>query len=145
MSEGNEVSDPVHKDPVASGEMQFLESEGGQGQWRYTVRSPSFRPPTDVFETEQDLIVRVEIAGMQDRDIDIELDNRVLSIHGVRPDIAARRAYHQMEIRFGEFTVELELPVPILADQVQAVYENGFLMITMPKERPLHIHVETEE
>lgn len=143
MSEGNEVTDPVNKDPVASDEMQFMESEGRQ--WRFSVRSPSFRPPTDVFETEQELIVRVEIAGMQDRDINIELDNRLLSIHGVRPDIAARRAYHQMEIRFGEFHVELELPVAILSDQVRAVYENGFLLITLPKSQSLHIRVENED
>lgn len=139
MSEGNVISGPANNGPFISGEMQYAESEAGQ--WRYSVRSASFRPPTDVFETELAVVVRVEIAGMQDKDISIELDKRVLSIHGIRPEMAARRAYHQMEIRFGEFDVNIELPVPILDDQVKAIYENGFLLITLPKERPMHIRV----
>lgn len=124
-------------------EMQF--SETGQEHWRLTIRTAAWRPPTDVYETEETVIVRVEIAGMCDDDFTIELDGRYLSIRGTRPDAAERRAYHQMEIRFGEFCSEVELPVQVISEQVQAVYDNGFLRVTLPKARPRHIHFEEIE
>jgi HSP20 family protein len=131
------------KDRIGSDEMQFMDS--GPAQWHITIRSPLWRPPTDVFETEEKIIVRVEIAGMREQDFILELDGRMLSIRGVRPDVSARRAYHQMEIRFGEFSIEIELPVAVVAQQVEAVYENGFLLVSLPKARPLQIRIEDRE
>ena len=99
------------------------------------MRSPAWRPPTDVYESEEAVIVRVEIAGMHETDFSIILDGRYLSIRGVRQDVAERRAYHQMEIRFGEFNVDVEMPAAIDVENVQATYQNGFLKIVLPKVR----------
>jgi HSP20 family protein len=104
-----------------------------------SMRSPAWRPPTDVYETEEAVIVRVEIAGMHETDFSIILDGRYLSIRGVRQDVAERRAYHQMEIRFGEFNVDVEMPATIDVENVQAIYQNGFLKIVLPK---VHIRIE---
>ena len=52
--------------------------------WRLSLRSTSWRPPTDVYEVDDDLIVRVEIAGMREEDFSIELNGRILSIRGMR-------------------------------------------------------------
>ena len=109
--------------------------------WRLTMRPPTWRPPTDVYEMDNNLVVRVEIAGMREGDFAIELNGRFLIVRGVRQDIAERRAYHQMEIRFGEFSIEIELPSHIEADQVQAIYHNGFLRIMLPKSRPRQIPI----
>jgi HSP20 family protein len=109
--------------------------------WRLSIRSPSWQPPADVYEAEDNLIVRVEIAGMREEDFAIELNGRILSIRGVRQDFPGRRAYHQMEIRFGEFSVELELPCNVDAGQVQAVYERGFLRVQLPKVQPRQINI----
>jgi HSP20 family protein len=109
--------------------------------WRLTTRPHAWRPPTDVYETDENIIVRVEIAGMREDDFLIELNGRFLSIRGSRQDVSERRAYHQMEIRFGEFIIELELPVPIETDQVQAIYDNGLLRVTLAKAQPRHIPV----
>ena len=103
------------------------------------MRSPAWRPPTDVYETEDAVIVRVEIAGMHETDFSIVLDGRYLSIRGVRQDIPERRAYHQMEILFGEFSVDVEMPVAVDAENVQAIYQNGFLKIMLPK---VHLRIE---
>jgi HSP20 family protein len=103
------------------------------------MRSPAWRPPTDVFETEDLVIVRVEIAGMHETDFSIVLDGRYLSIRGVRQDVPERRAYHQMEIRFGEFVVDVEMPASVDAENVNAIYQNGFLKIILPK---VHIRIE---
>lgn len=118
------------------------------GDSRLNLRSPLWRPPTDVYETEDVFVARVEIAGMRDEDFTIELDGRDLLIRGVRPELSGSanltgaRAYHQMEIRFGEFSLEFELPGGVVAEGVQAIYENGFLVVTLPKARPRQISVE---
>jgi HSP20 family protein len=79
---------------------------------------------------------------MLENDFSIILDGRYLSVRGMRSDILERRAYHQMEIRFGEFVSEVELPYQILASEIEAVYSNGFLQIRLPKARPVRISVE---
>lgn len=104
-----------------------------------TMRSPAWRPPTDVYETEDAVIVRVEIAGMHETDFSIVLDGRDLSIRGIRQDVPERRAYHQMEIRYGEFSVDVEMPAAVDVENVQAIYQNGFLKIMLPK---VHIRIE---
>ena len=134
------ISDPQMNDYPSSKELQFMDS--GLSHWRLTIRSPLWRPPTDVYETDDAVVVRVEVAGMREEDIAIELVGRSLSIRGSRPDTSTRRAYHQMEIRFGEFSIEMELPVPVASEQVAAAYNNGFLIVTLPKSRPLQVPVE---
>jgi HSP20 family protein len=113
--------------------------------WRFSSRPSSWRPPTDVFETDETIIVRVEIAGMREEDFMIELDGKVLAIRGLRPDIPERRAYHQMEIRFGEFGVEVELPALVDLEQAQADYDNGFLRVILPKSLPRQIRIEESD
>lgn len=140
MFDLNTLSDGLGKDRLGSAEIQFMDS--GPGQWRLTIRSPLWRPPTDVFETDESIVVRVEIAGMRDEDFTIELDGRLLTIRGLRQDLIARRAYHQMEIRYGEFSIELEVPAQVDVRQVEAIYDNGFLLVTLPKARPLQIRIE---
>jgi HSP20 family protein len=121
-----------------SDESQLL---GSGKRWRNSVRSHIWRPPTDVFETEQAVIVRVEIAGMREDDFSISLSGDQLTVRGNRPDIQERRAYQQMEIFFGEFNVEVNLPAPILADNVVAEYQDGFLRLMFPKDKPKKIQV----
>ena len=120
--------------------MQFMDASFSH--WRLTMRSPTWRPPTDVFETENALIVRIEIAGLHESEFSIQLDGRYLTINGTRPDVSERRAYHQMEIHFGEFSVDLEIPFNVIADSIEAVYNNGFLRVTLPKAQPTQIDIE---
>lgn len=114
----------------------------GSVQWRMRMRSSAWRPPTDLFETEESIVVRVEIAGMDEDDFNIELTDHILSIHGYRQDVQEERAYHQAEIRFGEFNIEIHLPVPVETRAVEAKYKNGFLRVTLPKARSAQIRVE---
>lgn len=111
-------------------------------RWRVLSRPHAWRPPTDVYEIEEAIIVRIEVAGMRESDFSISLVGKSLSIRGVRQDTAERRAYHQMEIPFGEFHTEIELNVPILPDKVDATYSDGFLRITLPLAQPKRIKVE---
>ena len=108
----------------------------------WQVRSHVWSPPTDQYETEEAYVVRVEIAGMQEDDFEISLENNNLFISGSRPDFPERRAYHQMEICFGKFESALGLPGPVTIEQVKAEYKDGFLTIILPKAIPNQFKVE---
>ena len=138
MEELDLKSEPIH--PIWY-HREDSQTVSGKKRWRNGVRSPIWRPPTDVFETEQAVIVRVEIAGMREEDFSISLTGDQLTVRGNRPDIQERRAYHQMEIFFGEFTVEVKLPAQVLADEVIAEYQAGFLRLVFPKDKTKKIQV----
>jgi HSP20 family protein len=111
-------------------------------RWRIISRPHAWRPPTDVYETNDAIIIRVEVSGMRESDFIISQVERNLTIRGVRQDTSERRSYHQMEIAFGEFATEIELPFMVLSDKVEATYRDGFLHITLPIAQPKHIKVE---
>ena len=96
------------------------------------VRS-TWSPPTDMYETEENCVIKLEIAGMRDEDFEVAFEKNILTISGTRPDLNERRAYHQMEIRFGKFEIEVEIPVAVNIEQATAGYQDGFLMIVLPK------------
>ncbi len=110
--------------------------------WRVTVRPQYWRPPTDLFELEDRYQVRVEIAGMREEDFEITLDETILTIRGTRQDTPERRAYHQLEINYGEFVTAVEIPGLYTAAEVVAEYVNGFLWITLPKPQPKTIKID---
>lgn len=107
----------------------------------HIARPHNWRPPTDLIELEDRYLVRVEIAGVNESDFTVTLDQNLLCIQGVRTDISERRAYHQMEINFGEFYSSVELPGPIDSQAVTAEYIQGLLWVFLPKTGPTHISI----
>jgi HSP20 family protein len=97
------------------------------------VRSSVWSPPTDVYETEENYVIKVEIAGMREEDFEVGFDNNILMIIGYRSDLNERRAYHQMEIRFGRFEIAAEIPTAANMEKATAEYKDGFLTIMLPK------------
>lgn len=100
----------------------------------WQVRSNIWNPPTDQYEIDDAYVVRMEIAGMREEEFDISLENNFLVISGSRLDLSERRAYQQMEIRFGKFASAISLPGPVNVDNTHAEYKDGFLVIVLPKE-----------
>jgi HSP20 family protein len=100
----------------------------------WQVRSNAWSPPTDQYEIEDAYVVRMEIAGMREDDFDVSIENNILFISGSRLDLSERRAYQQMEIRFGKFASAISLPGPVNIDITHAEYKDGFLVIVLPKE-----------
>jgi len=134
-------SDPTGQNKFASEESPEFSADGLY--WRLVNRPRAWRPPTDLYETEEFIVVRIEIAGVKDKDYTITLRNRRLVISGMRSDVSERRAYLQMEIPFGEFAVEIEIPYPIQHEQILSNYQDGFLRIILPKTHPIHRTQET--
>jgi len=130
----------IRKSRSSTGELrkEVLHAVG----WQVQVRSGVWSPPTDVYETDNNYVVRLEIAGMREDGFDISVEDKFLTISGSRPDVPERRAYQQMEIRFGKFESVVGLPGPIDLDASRAEYKEGFLTVTLPKARPNQIQVE---
>ena len=108
----------------------------------WQVRSSVWSPPTDGYETEDAYVVRVEIAGMREDDFEVVLENNTLLISGLRSDPPERRAYHQMEIRFGKFSTAIDIPGIVNVEDAIAEYKDGFLIVKLPKAKPNQIKVE---
>jgi HSP20 family protein len=112
--------------------------------WQVQVRAGIWSPPTDVYETDNGYVVRVEIAGMREADFEITVEDGFLMISGSRPDVPERRAYQQMEIRFGKFETIVGIPGPVDLDASRADYSEGFLTVTLPKAKPNQVQIKDE-
>ncbi|PKN93389.1 MAG: hypothetical protein CVU44_10925 [Chloroflexi bacterium HGW-Chloroflexi-6] len=110
--------------------------------WQVRVQHHVWSPPTDLFETQSDYVVRVEVAGMREQDFSVTLEHNYLTISGNRIEPHERRAYHQMEVRFGEFSTVVALPGPVDIKASRAEYEDGFLTVILPKANPNQILVK---
>lgn len=101
--------------------------------WGITGVASVWEPPTDVYENEEGLVIRVEIAGVQSEEFSITLRERLLVIEGVRRDAESKQVYHQMEMHHGRFRVRVYLPWAVDADKIEATYELGILRIFLPR------------
>ena len=110
-------------------------------RWVSVRRQRVWRPPTDVYETDSHIVVKVEIAGMNEEDFEISLSNRTLTIAGVRRDPAEKLTYQQMEILYGRFETQVYLPAPVEEDRIEAIYEDGFLKVMLPKAKAKRLDV----
>src|SRR5208337_2450531 len=95
----------------------------------------SFNPPMDIYETEDHLVVVMEIAGMKTENIHVTFEKETLSISGTRtePSSLPKTRLHQMEIDYGRFQRTLRIPFPLKTDEFKATYRQGFLVVTVPK------------
>ncbi len=118
---------------------------GHSMNYRLNSKPHSWRPPADIYETEEKIIVLVEIAGMQEEDFLISVDRNILTIAGLRPSpLSEKKAIHQLEIPFGEFSTEIEYAFNIDTDSIEATYHNGFLRIDLKKSRPKPIQINKD-
>jgi HSP20 family protein len=106
-----------------------------------------FHPPMDIYETAEHLVVVLEIAGMKPENIQVLFDKEILSISGNRIERGsiAKIRLHQMEIDYGDFERSLRIPFPLQVDEFKATYQQGFLMVTVPKlKKPISRNVEVK-
>ncbi|HEV8510021.1 MAG TPA: Hsp20/alpha crystallin family protein [Gemmatimonadales bacterium] len=102
------------------------------------VASPKWKPRTDVYETDEELIVHMDIAGMRAEDFSVELDDGILKISGERSGLRqqGKRHYHAMEVQIGPFERRFRLPVVVDPASIRATYEQGFLEVRLAKQPP---------
>jgi len=95
----------------------------------------TFMPALDVSETENSLIVKAEVPGMEQKDIDINLSDGLLTITGEKKHEKEDKEenYHCVERHYGRFTRTMRVPFDVETDKVDATYKDGVLKITLPK------------
>jgi HSP20 family protein len=94
-----------------------------------------WRPLTDVYESESELVVRMEIPGVEAEDLKVTLEDHMLIIRGIRRDPTPRgkKHFHKMEIILGPFERNIEIPADFNIGPTEACYANGFLTVRMAR------------
>ncbi len=94
-----------------------------------------WEPAIDVYETDEQLVVVVELAGVSEKDIEIVVNRSTFVIRGERKAASAsgHRTYHQMEIASGPFERGIALPVAVVPGQTRASYRDGLVAVILPK------------
>lgn len=89
----------------------------------------------DVYETDDEVVVKSAIPGVKPEDIDISLTGDTLTIKGETKfeDEVNEENFHRREMRYGSFTRAVTVPVPVVADKANAEFEDGVLTLTLPK------------
>lgn len=97
-----------------------------------------WRPPTDVYETETEFVVQMDLAGMDPAQIEVELDGSTLVVRGVRSESAApgRKHFHTMEINVGPFLRRVPVIETVDPASAEARYQGGFLVVSFTKGEP---------
>ena len=105
-------------------------------------------PAVDVLEKDGNLMLRAEIPGMSEKEIELKLEGNVLTLKGEKKleNEEERNNYHRMESYYGSFTRSFTLPESVDRDRIKADYKNGVLTVTIPQKpevRPREIPVGT--
>ncbi len=102
-----------------------------------TARTDGFSSPSiDLYDDGEDLVVKAEIPGANEKDIDVSLEDGILSIKGERKleHEDKKDNYYKIERSYGAFSRSLRLPTEVKTDEAKASYKNGILEIRIPKE-----------
>lgn len=92
-------------------------------------------PRVDVAETDTEVTVSADLPGLDEKDVQVTLDDDVLTIRGTRKDEREEKKqnYHLVERSYGEFQRSIPLPSGLDAERVKAVFKKGVLTVTLPK------------
>ena len=119
-------------------------------RWSILPAEKGWKPLTDVYETDEEIVIVMDIAGISVEDIKLNLIKNILIIRGIRrPQVGRiKRHFHKMEIDFGPFERRIELPAAVDSERTLAQYLHGFLEIHLPKRKgelstePVEIKIE---
>lgn len=93
----------------------------------------TWKPAVELQDTEDNLILRAEIPGIEGKDLDIRVTREAVAISGEHHYEKTERGNFRTEFRYGKFQRVIALPVAVQNDQVQAEFKNGILTLTLPK------------
>ena len=98
--------------------------------------SVGWTPACDIYEDEEGVTLRFELAGVDPKDVDVHFENGVLTVKGDRKleKEEKRENYHRVERSFGTFTRSFSLPGSVDAEKIKAETKNGVLSVTLPKK-----------
>ena len=124
----------------------FHEINQGQPE-KDSTATASFAPLTDVYEDEQKVVLKLEVPGMKREDLDIQIENKTLTIRGERKFETEEKQenFRRIERRYGSFFRAFTLPGTLDTEQIKAGYDAGVLRIELQKRaeaKPKQVKVE---
>jgi HSP20 family protein len=101
-----------------------------------SLTSSTFAPSVDVYEDEHNVTLKIEVPGIDEKDISVNLENNTLTVHGERKIEKDEKEenYRRVESQYGSFTRTFTLPTTVDSEKVSANYDKGVLKITLPKK-----------
>jgi HSP20 family protein len=113
----------------------FRDSYSGAAQ-DDSLTTSSFAPAVDVYEDEHKVNLKIEVPGIDEKDIDVRVENNTLTVHGERKIEKEEKEenYRRVERQYGSFTRTFTLPTTVDTEKVSASYDKGVLKITLPKK-----------
>ena len=108
----------------------------GQGSTEENLTTSSFVPPVDIYEDEHNISLKMEVPGIDEKDIDVRIENNTLTVHGERKIEKEEKEenFRRVERQYGGFTRSFTLPSSVDTGQVSADYEKGVLKINLAKK-----------
>jgi HSP20 family protein len=121
----------------------FARTEGEQE----SLAMGSFIPPVDVYEDAQQLVLKLEVPGLKQQDLNVQVENQTLTVKGERKFEKDEKEenFHRIERRYGSFVRSFTLPQTVDAGSVKANYEHGVLTVSLAKKeaaKPKQVKVE---
>jgi HSP20 family protein len=140
--------DPFRDVLALQSRMNSLFQEFGRGQGETAaLTTAAFVPPVDIYEDEHRIVLKLEVPGLAEKDLDIQLENQVLTVQGERKFEKEEKEenFHRIERRYGSFYRSFTIPNTVDAESVKAGYDAGVLKIELAKRaeaKPKQIRVE---
>ncbi len=134
-----------HYDPLAS--LRAVENAFTRLLTEPQTNRP-WAPAVDIYETENELVVKADLPDVESKDIDVRVENQTLTIAGERKFAASsnEKGYHRIERSYGNFVRSFAVPNAFDTDKINAAYNNGVLTVTLTKKetaKPRQIKIET--
>ena len=106
------------------------------GEGQEALSTSTFAPPVDVYEDEHNVTLKIEVPGIDEKDIDVQIENNLLTVHGERKFEKEEKEenFRRVERQYGSFTRSFTLPSTVNPEQVQAHYDKGILKIQLAKK-----------
>jgi HSP20 family protein len=117
--------------------LEMLMSEHTPAKHKIKMKTSfGWEPPMNVFETDAEFIVIMDISGMERSDITVVTDGNIVRISGVRKDLIppGKKQFHSLEIQVGPFQRLIGIPVPVDSQSLSTRYANGLLEIRLQKK-----------
>ena len=113
----------------------FRDPRGPEGQDE-ALTTTAFAPPVDVYEDEHNVTLKIEVPGIDEKDIDVRIENNTLTVHGERKFEKEEKEenYRRVERQYGSFTRTFTLPQTVDAENIQADYDKGVLKVKLAKK-----------
>jgi HSP20 family protein len=128
--------DPICEVVALQSRLNSLFQDYGRGQGDEALTAASFAPPVDIYEDEHKLVLKLEVPGVKESDLDIQVEGRTLTVRGERKFASKEKQenFHRVEHRYGTFARSLTLPNTVDAENVKATYDAGVLQIELAKK-----------